>query len=54
MTDDRDDQRRYAPHEWIPEEPFDFDMLDRPLPTYEDEDELGDGTDPPDDESTIR
>jgi hypothetical protein len=32
------------------ETPWDFDFLSLPLPRYEDEDELGDGTDPPEDD----
>lgn len=46
---DQGDMVPYPPSAWIPHEPFDFDIFDREPPHYEDEDQLGDGTDPPSD-----
>lgn len=41
-----DDKQWFPPESWSVERPFDFgDFLNREPPTYEDEDELGDGTD---------
>lgn len=44
-------KKRVPPEDWSIERPFDSsDYLDRPVPTYEDEDQLGDGNDPPGDD----